>query len=214
MTSSWFFLSTLNYDARSTTHQKHLHVSAQVCHLQGVFRTRKRKPNMLIQVLHREVIKPSLFQRFWYSKLHFLTDTSTRFGARRGSSALVGARRPSSALVGARRRSSALVGDCRRHPQAVLSKLLHFPTHQKACKHSSDHTIALLQSSHRWTIAETSWRSPRRLIVQISLSLSTRDFEVLFVYRSLYCCGSSVVAFLHYGVSKHKTLKSIDKLFL
>ena len=26
MTSSWFFLSTLNYDARSTTHQIHLKV--------------------------------------------------------------------------------------------------------------------------------------------------------------------------------------------
>ena len=28
MTSSWFFLSTLNYDARSTTHQKHLIVAS------------------------------------------------------------------------------------------------------------------------------------------------------------------------------------------
>jgi len=27
VTSSWFFLSTLNYDARSTTHQIHLRIS-------------------------------------------------------------------------------------------------------------------------------------------------------------------------------------------
>jgi len=34
---------------------KPLHVSAPVCHPQGVFRTRKRKTNMLIQVLHRVI---------------------------------------------------------------------------------------------------------------------------------------------------------------
>jgi len=28
VTSSWFFLSTLNYDARSTTHQMHIKVQA------------------------------------------------------------------------------------------------------------------------------------------------------------------------------------------
>jgi hypothetical protein len=34
-----------------------------------------------------------------------------------------------------------------------------------------------------------------RLIVQITLSLKTHDFDVLFVYHNFHCCGSSVLAF-------------------
>ena len=37
MTSSWFFLSTLNYDARSTTHQIQEKIVRQVGYLQGSY---------------------------------------------------------------------------------------------------------------------------------------------------------------------------------
>ena len=33
MTPSWFFLSTLNYEARSTTHQKAIHLNAHDCNV-------------------------------------------------------------------------------------------------------------------------------------------------------------------------------------
>ena len=43
MTSSWFFLSTLNYDALSTTHQIHISVSYSKRRVSHVQRERKRE---------------------------------------------------------------------------------------------------------------------------------------------------------------------------
>jgi hypothetical protein len=75
----------------------------------------------------------------WNTKLHYLTNTPTCFGA------------------------------CRRHPQAVLSYLLNFPTHQMNIN-TCPNTYCNLQSSHRYTISKTSWSSHRQLIVKISLT--------------------------------------------
>ena len=62
MTSSWFFLSTLSYDARSTTHQifsSCIEEYAQVAHVMNMYKLLFKRLNSLNSFYHKSSLSPS-----------------------------------------------------------------------------------------------------------------------------------------------------------
>ena len=66
MTSSWFFLSTLNYDARSTTHQINVTVFWHKMTCIGVDRNASRQ----ISILKYLIFKAGEHEISWFNALH------------------------------------------------------------------------------------------------------------------------------------------------